>query len=144
MGDRIAVMDKGRIRQMGTPEEVYHHPADTFVAQFIGSPPMNLLETEEYLFGFRPEHFLPEGVADENNRVPFDFFVNRIEYLGSERYLYGHLPGHEDTKIIAMLPATVTVPLEEHHRHKFSVASEQLRFFDKESGMKIPPQSISR
>ena len=42
MGDRIAVMDHGRIRQLGTPREIYDEPADTFVATFLGSPPMNL------------------------------------------------------------------------------------------------------
>ena len=42
MGDRIAVMDQGRIRQLGSPEEIYDDPADTFVATFLGSPPMNL------------------------------------------------------------------------------------------------------
>jgi multiple sugar transport system ATP-binding protein len=43
LADRIAVMDKGRIVQMGPPLEVYRHPATTFVANFLGSPPMNLL-----------------------------------------------------------------------------------------------------
>src|SRR5438034_4748878 len=43
MGDRIAVMNKGELQQLGTPEELYEHPANTFVAQFIGSPAMNLL-----------------------------------------------------------------------------------------------------
>lgn len=141
MGDRIAVMDRGRVRQFGTPEEVYHYPADTFVARFLGSPPMNLVETGEFLFGFRPEHFLPEGIAeDENGRVPFDFHVGRIEYLGSERYLYGHILGHEETKIIAMLPGTVTLPVKADQHHKFSVAREQMRFFDLDSGMSIEPQ----
>jgi hypothetical protein len=47
LGDRIAVMDKGRIRQIGKPQEVYDDPADTFVATFLGSPPMNLIEHDE-------------------------------------------------------------------------------------------------
>lgn len=46
MASRIVVMDAGKIRQIGTPEEVYHKPADTFVARFIGSPPMNLIPVE--------------------------------------------------------------------------------------------------
>ncbi len=44
MADRIAVMDKGRVQQVGTPHELYYRPANTFVATFIGSPPMNLIE----------------------------------------------------------------------------------------------------
>src|SRR5205814_3881790 len=43
LADRIAVMDAGRIRQLGTPREVFGRPANTFVANFIGSTPMNLL-----------------------------------------------------------------------------------------------------
>ena len=47
LGDRIAVMDRGTVRQVGPPVEVYDHPADTFVATFIGSPPMNLVQRDE-------------------------------------------------------------------------------------------------
>jgi multiple sugar transport system ATP-binding protein len=43
MGHRIAVLSQGRLQQLGTPMELYRHPANLFVAQFIGSPPMNLL-----------------------------------------------------------------------------------------------------
>ncbi|MBA3400420.1 MAG: TOBE domain-containing protein, partial [Actinobacteria bacterium] len=46
MGDRIAVMNKGRIVQLGNPLEVYDNPADTFVGGFIGTPPMNFLEAK--------------------------------------------------------------------------------------------------
>ena len=42
MGDRIAIMHRGRVRQLGTPRELYDDPADTFVASFLGSPPMNM------------------------------------------------------------------------------------------------------
>jgi len=41
LGDRIAVLNKGKVQQVGTPWEIYHHPATTFVATFVGSPPMN-------------------------------------------------------------------------------------------------------
>ena len=46
LGDRIAVLDAGRLQQIGTPHELYHHPVNTFVAGFIGSPSMNLAEVE--------------------------------------------------------------------------------------------------
>ena len=145
MGDRIAVMNHGKVRQLGTPEEVYHNPADVFVAQFLGSPPMNLLETLTYVFGFRPEQFLPEGIAEsEGTRVPFTFHVNRIEYLGSERYLYGYIREYDETRVIAMLPATVTLPIDIDQDHKFSVAKDQLRFFDLDDGQKIAPQTLMR
>src|SRR5262247_1176811 len=60
MGDRVVVMNLGTVRQIGTPSEVYDEPADTFVATFLGSPPMNLVEIDDVLVGFRPEHFLPQ------------------------------------------------------------------------------------
>ncbi|HZA81454.1 MAG TPA: ABC transporter ATP-binding protein, partial [Actinomycetes bacterium] len=59
LGERIAVMYEGRVRQIGPPREVYEDPADTFVATFLGSPPMNLVAQGDRLLGFRPESFLP-------------------------------------------------------------------------------------
>ena len=64
MGDRVVVLNRGRVRQIGTPADVYDDPADTFVATFLGSPPMNLLETPEAVVGFRPEHLMPALAAD--------------------------------------------------------------------------------
>src|SRR5512137_2530360 len=54
LGDRIVVMQSGTVRQIGTPQEIYHEPADTFVARFVGSPPMNLVQHQDYVLGFRP------------------------------------------------------------------------------------------
>src|SRR6266511_3479201 len=51
MGDRIAVIERGKIRQLGTPREIYDDPADTFVATFLGSPPMNLSPLDGVLLG---------------------------------------------------------------------------------------------
>src|SRR5258705_7047322 len=65
LGDRIVVMEHGKVRQIGTPQEVYEDPVDTFVATFVGQPPMNLLDAGDpslpppTLTGFRPQHFLP-------------------------------------------------------------------------------------
>src|SRR5437868_7743446 len=62
LAQRMIVMNAGRMEQFGTPEEVYHEPATTFVASFIGSPPMNLLKNaptgrrDGAIFGVRPEH----------------------------------------------------------------------------------------
>ena len=80
LGDRIAVLDAGRLRQVGPPREIYDKPADTFVATFIGSPPMNLVQRGDRLVGFRPEHLLPvetsrtipchDADADRADRVP--------------------------------------------------------------------------
>jgi len=64
MGDRVLVLNKGVVHQLGTPAEVYDNPADTFVATFLGSPPMNLAELAELIVGFRPEASSPEVIRD--------------------------------------------------------------------------------
>ena len=60
MGDRVVVMHQGVVRQIGTPAEVYDEPADTFVATFLGSPPMNLVDGEDAIVGI-PARALPSG-----------------------------------------------------------------------------------
>src|ERR1700758_324268 len=57
MGDRIAVIDHGKIRQLGTPAAIYDDPAALFVATFVGAPPMNLIKHNGGFLGFRPEEF---------------------------------------------------------------------------------------
>ena len=56
LADRIAVMRNGQIEQIGTPQELYDKPLTTYVARFIGRPPMNLLDDGESMIGVRPEH----------------------------------------------------------------------------------------
>src|SRR5580765_5707882 len=92
LGDRIAVMKSGTVRQSGTPQEIYDEPADTFVASFVGSPPMNLVRHRDYILGFRPESFLPRGTHDDKIKgVRFRLAVTRTEYLGADRLIYGTL-----------------------------------------------------
>ena len=73
MGDRIMVLNKGVVRQIGTPKEVYDDPADTFVATFLGSPPMNLIEISGVIAGFRPEHFRLSDEIKESAKMGFNF-----------------------------------------------------------------------
>ena len=140
LGDRIAVMESGRVRQLAPPVEVYDDPADTFVATFLGSPPMNLVPHDGHLVGFRPEHLLPEDVVPGNDKIRVPFTVDRIEYLSGDRYLYGtvHRLG-EETRVITRLPATVTLPVETGEDHTFAVATNRLRFFDAASGERSEP-----
>lgn len=140
LGDRVVVMEHGRIRQVGTPQEVYEHPADTFVATFVGQPPMNLLKTGEQLIGFRPEHFLPRAVFAANEDVrAFPFAVRRVEYLGSDRYVYGTTSEADgtDATIIAKLPSTIALPIPEGVTHEFAVPQRALRYFDADTGLRI-------
>jgi multiple sugar transport system ATP-binding protein len=136
LGDRIAVMADGRIRQLGTPHEVYHDPADTFVATFLGSPPMNIVPRDDVLVGFRPESLLPKGVlVPDDDAVTVPFNVHRVENLGSERHLVGTVGGiGEDTRVIAMLPSTVSVDVPVEETSEFVIRGADLRFFDKATG----------
>ena len=145
LGDRIVVMERGKIRQVGTPEEVYEHPADTFVATFVGQPPMNLLDAGDpslpphTLIGFRPEHFLPRGVFGAGEEIrAFRFAVRRVEYLGSDRYVYGTITGAGDTDatIIAKLPANIALAIPEGQTHEFAVPRRSLRYFDAQTGQR--------
>jgi multiple sugar transport system ATP-binding protein len=135
LGDRIAVLSQGRIRQVGPPVEVYDDPADTFVATFIGSPPMNLVPREKVLVGFRPEHLLPAAAVDGTDRVPMRLAVDRVEYLSGDRHIYGTVHGVGDaTRVVARLPATVDAPVAAGEEHEFAVARSRLRFFDAQTG----------
>jgi multiple sugar transport system ATP-binding protein len=136
LGDRIAVMYQGKLRQIGPPREVYEDPADTFVATFMGSPPMNLVDRGDHVVGFRPENLLPAGLVPGNgDRVTASLEIARIEYLSGDRHVYGMLNGiGEATRVIARLPATVTTPLEDGESHEFAIHDRDLRFFDAETG----------
>ena len=92
LAERMIVMNAGRMEQFGTPEEVYHRPQTTFVASFIGSPPMNLLQKapgipEGRILGVRPEHLRAVNADGWRMRV------ETIEMLGAERLVYGWLGG---------------------------------------------------
>src|ERR671922_2986763 len=126
LGDRIAVLDHGKVRQVGEPVEIYDDPADTFVATFIGSPPMNLVPRGDVLVGFRPEHLLPvENVPGESVTATLE--VQRMEYLSGDRHVYGTVDlGGEPTRVIARLPATVETPIAVGERHDFAVPAGRL------------------
>jgi multiple sugar transport system ATP-binding protein len=136
MGDRIAVMDQGRIRQVGTPEEIYDEPADTFVATFLGSPPMNLVldAAAGDLLGFRPEHFVPWQSTMGDDWVRFPFHVHRTEYLGAERLLYGEIG---EAKAVARFPANSDIAREVGETTDFAVRRDDLRRFHPETGLRI-------
>jgi len=116
LGQRLIVMNAGHMEQIGTPEEVYARPATTFVAGFIGSPPMNLLHGRaegmtfviddaalplaapapragDLIIGLRPEH---AELGQSNSGWPLR--VEMIEMLGAERLVHG---------LIGKLPFTV-------------------------------------
>jgi len=102
----MIVMNAGRAEQIGAPLEVYARPASTFVASFIGSPPMNLIPQErdgrQVLFGIRPEHLEP--CAESQAKLAPE--IDLIEPLGADTLVYGHLPDG-GTRIAARLQGSV-------------------------------------
>jgi ABC-type sugar transport system ATPase subunit len=108
LGDRIAVLSDGTLQQLGAPQEVYDHPANVFVAGFIGSPPMNLLRGRvrngsatagdlvvpargvadmDVFVGVRPESLQPA----HNGMPSLSFEVAVVEPLGDEVIVHGHV-----------------------------------------------------
>jgi multiple sugar transport system ATP-binding protein len=145
MGDRIAVMNAGKVRQLGRPAEVYAEPADTFVAGFLGSPPMNLIEMNKRIVGFRPECFLPRQMYDGSNDViSLPFEVNRVENLGAGRLVYGRL-GEKfgQSAAIANLPTSFTnYTVEANQRYDFVVPRNDVKFFDRKTGLRTEPMPL--
>ncbi len=101
LAQRMVVMNAGRAEQIGAPIEVYAKPATTFVAGFIGSPPMNLIPEQggKVLFGIRPEHLHPCAPGEAKLVADIDL----VEPLGADTLVHGHLP--QGTRIAVRLNA---------------------------------------
>ncbi len=135
LAERMMVMNGGRMEQFGTPEEVYSRPASTFVASFIGSPPMNLLKlapnkenggAEGSILGIRPEHL-------DVTATGWALRVEAIETLGAERLVYSSMNGEQ-----------LIVRIDEQHKppaigSTFHVTprADRLHWFDAASGKRI-------
>ncbi|OGI03473.1 MAG: sugar ABC transporter ATP-binding protein [Candidatus Melainabacteria bacterium GWF2_37_15] len=106
MGDRIVILDKGVVQQVGTPDEVYHYPANMFVAGFIGSPAMNFLDAgiigKQGTLGIRPEYFT---VGEAGTHV-FKVVPELVETLGSEKLVHFVI---SDKKVTAKVPSEVDI-----------------------------------
>jgi len=162
MGDMIAVMNTGKIQQYGTPEEIYHKPANLFVAGFIGSPRMNFLEVEiqrsegEVFFtsksvkiacpselsdklGDFPQKRVTLGIRPEHihlSRVesgcPLKGEVYFSERLGADTIV--HFKVNEE-KIVAKIPGDVI--LEEGGNVEFFLDLSKIHVFDPETGRSL-------
>ncbi|MES5098154.1 sn-glycerol-3-phosphate import ATP-binding protein UgpC [Agrobacterium sp. BA1120] len=155
LADRLVVLNAGRIEQIGAPLEVYHKPASTFVASFIGSPAMNLLAGElhgdrlaigpailslngyapasgKVTVGMRAEDLRLAGAGEEG--MPFR--VDYIEELGSQRLVHGMLG---DQTLTLACSAETEMP----QNMSLSIAPEKLHFFDVESGKRIEGAAAS-
>jgi sn-glycerol 3-phosphate transport system ATP-binding protein len=133
LAQRMIVMNAGNMEQFGTPEEVYHRPASTFVASFIGSPPMNLMTRapgtrEGTLLGVRPEHL------DVTPAGGWDVEVDTVELLGAERLIYGRLDGEA---LIIRVEEGSHAPAPGSRIHVTPRAG-RIHAFDAASGKRIP------
>ncbi|MEO6015750.1 MAG: sn-glycerol-3-phosphate import ATP-binding protein UgpC [Polaromonas sp.] len=133
LAQRMMVMNAGRMEQFGTPEEVYNRPATTFVAGFMGSPPMNLLRNGPNetlggpagaILGIRPEHL---RIGDTGWPVQ----VETIEMLGAERLVYCRMGDEqlivrtEESDACPTLGATIHVTPRPERLHWFDAATTQ-------------------
>ena len=145
MADRIIVINSGRVEQIGTPAEVYHNPASTFVASFMGAPPMNLLTAKaeaghvvlgdqrlaetghqgEITAGVRPEDF----TLDPSGSLPMQ--VDIVEELGAHRLLHGRLGDQALTVHVSNEVEVAPGP------HQLSVKPNAVCLFDAASGQRL-------
>jgi ABC-type sugar transport system ATPase subunit len=132
LGDRIAVMDAGRVRQVGTPDELYLRPQDRFVAAFLGTPAMNFLAADAArpfltvpdgtVLGVRPEH-----VRLVANGVPAR--VEIVEVAGSDAFI------HVDRGLISKVPSGGRP--SEGEQVGLAIARADAHLFDEASGARI-------
>jgi multiple sugar transport system ATP-binding protein len=135
LGQRIAVMNHGRIQQIGTPHEIYHEPANTFVAQFMGSPPMNLLPAGDWLLGFHPESARLTEQADLPGHHMLPVEIQQVENLGADALVYGVFTPNR-TELILKLPERLAEGLAPGQSRTFCVPDALLRRFDPRSGLR--------
>ena len=132
LADRIVILNQGNIEQVGTPEEIYNDPANIFVAQFIGTPKMNILEIDEknvisdnkikllgndimfdnlklnkskHFVGIRPEHLK----ANQENQFTFNPEIELIENLGNEKIAYMKKEQHQ---LSAKIPSNIEIGIK--------------------------------
>jgi multiple sugar transport system ATP-binding protein len=160
MATRIALLNNGRLEQLGTPEDVYDRPASVFVAGFLGSPAMNLVEAKAFsndgrvmvsaegieaslwpgesesrdvVLGIRPEHLTPaQPGVDSGTGARITVDVTSVENLGSEQVAYCQVGS---TTICVRAPRPIA--LREGHSAVLSTALRHLHLFDRASGRRL-------
>jgi multiple sugar transport system ATP-binding protein len=152
MGDRIAIMNAGILQQVGTPGDIYDHPANLFVAGFIGSPTMNFVPVTtsdstakasgfevklpksvpagKATLGFRPET-LTDRTSDQLASI--DMSVDVVERLGSDQFLYGQVGSDSvtarvDPKMKVEPGDKVKLGLDTRSLHLFDAETELAQF----------------
>jgi sn-glycerol 3-phosphate transport system ATP-binding protein len=118
MADRIVVMDKGRIQQVASPRELYESPANTFVARFIGTPPMNLIPATALSGKLTLPAGSMVGIRPEEISVATDGLPARlvgVEYLGADQLAAFEIgPQGAPSRVLVRLPARQGLPADGH------------------------------
>lgn len=156
MGDRIALLHEGKIQQLGTPEELYKKPANRFVAEFVGQPKINIIETildRGKLFPFGISWAKNRQVTDEGRGGvyisggvliglrPEDIVpAGDGEYaatVASCEYMGDHYVAHLQFKQQLLCATNLKAPLESGQTIRFSFPLSALLFFDRATGLRI-------
>ena len=159
MGDRVAVLADGKLQQFATPSELYDRPVNAFVAGFIGSPAMNLLDlrregdgvtlggtsipltrevrdamgsADTVTVGVRPEDL---SIDSDGSGAAIKAVVDVVEELGSESYLYAHMAEDESTTLVVRGPGRTAVRYGE--TIALRVDADAVHAFDATSGERL-------
>jgi sn-glycerol 3-phosphate transport system ATP-binding protein len=116
LADILVVMNGGEVEQIGNPLDIYQKPATTFVAAFIGAPPMNLMSLRDSdvklegayadagILGIRPEDLLMSNDATPASGIVLELTVEAIERVGAETYVYGVRAQQGDMPAVSSKP----------------------------------------
>ena len=126
LASRVAVMRKGRLQQFDAPMNIYNHPANRFVAEFVGSPSMNFIEESHITIGIRPEH-IQILTQPQDGAIPATVYVT--ELMGNETFVFLSVGAN---KLIARAPADFRAEVES--KVWLQLATDKLHFFDPASG----------
>jgi len=150
MSDRVVVLNKGAIEQIGKPIDIYEHPASIFVATFIGSPAMNLLSVrsdgtsielpsgDKFAVSKAPDGQLTMGIRPERIKlsaqtdgVGIPFKISLVEELGSQKIVHGTVGQNALT-----IAFSEDAPLPGEHA-QITLPEKYLHFFDSKSGKRL-------
>jgi multiple sugar transport system ATP-binding protein len=165
LGDRVALLRKGELQQVGTPRELYEHPVNMFVAGFIGSPPMNFVpaasvdgqlrlpfttvdlpaemrdvvgDREYVMVGIRPERFEDLDLMEGgkgDTGQTFEAQIDVVEWLGNEQYAY--VPYDADKELVTALADLARDLDSEHMRNQLVIALDPASRISDHSSAKI-------
>lgn len=167
MGDRIVVLNDGRLQQFGTPQECYYEPENLFIAGFIGEPSMNFfemtvnrdrlnadvfacelpgrissqLDTDRVTLGIRPEHLEIDDSDPTEDETVFRSQISVVEHVGREKHLYFPHPTESSEHFIAITDGRR--PLETGQEVAVRIPQESIHLFDETTNEALYHSNVS-